>query len=351
MRRSLSVPPQPVEPDGQAGQPAEAGGGWLGSVSRGVKWFVGVVVVALVGALAAAFVAHLEPAGELSARLKNVSIDRNVTPAEYDARYRSDHASTRRSSRPAVRVAAYVIAQATPGAATSAERSTTPTGSSSPTGSTTPAGSSSPTGSTSPTATPARADDPVVALKLGPTAQKRLDTGVLRALEDPSVPDLDLGAACTRDLSGSDCALQSLQRQLQLVQEDGTPGTVRTATIARRLVKIFRGTRTRRSTSGHGKRQPVGVTVNFNASLSGFNGKRVSVRWSLFNAKSGRRVPHDWLRNQRAVVLKGKAAKHDRSSQFWAPVPKAKGVYFIRVGIYDDEDDTRLDYANTPHFH
>jgi hypothetical protein len=37
------------------------------------------------------------------------------------------------------------------------------------------------------------------------------------------------------------------------------------------------------------------------------------------------------------------------SDDFWAPIPKLKGPFFIRVGVYDAHGE-RLDYADTQRF-
>jgi hypothetical protein len=101
---------------------------------------------------------------------------------------------------------------------------------------------------------------------------------------------------------------------------------------------------------GTGKREPVGVTVNFNALLTGFDGKRVDVRWSLYTRPAASASRTRGCATRPPLFLKGKADTHKRSDQFWAPIPKAKGPYFIRVSVYDADDDTRLDYANTRRF-
>lgn len=344
------MPTQDHDPNGQAEASAERSrvpkpgvGRWFGPLSQGVKWLVGIIIVALVGAVVTAVVANWFGPGELSARLSQVSIDRGITLHEFEQRQRKDSASVPRLAV-VVRVAARAMAQATPEETGSPEESVSPGPATPDPTPTTP----EPT-ITTPEPTTTAGGSAVVKLKLSPVARQRLETGVRRALTDSRVPELDLPPTCTQDVSSPNCGLSSLQRQLQLVKKDGTPGTVRPEVIARRLVKIFRGTRTQRAPSGQGKRQPVGVIVNFNASLTGFRGKRADIRWSLYNAKRGIRVPQDWLRNQHALSLEGKADKDNRSREFWVPVPKAKGPYYVRFGVYD-ADDSRLDYANTPPF-
>jgi hypothetical protein len=128
--------------------------------------------------------------------------------------------------------------------------------------------------------------------------------------------------------------------------EDGSPAEVNPATVKRQLVKLLASTRT--LASGGGKVQPVGVTVNYNVSLTGFRGRTVTVRWSLYSAEGGV-VPRDWLRNRPIRWLKGEAEKDSASDSFWVPLPKIGGRFFVRIGLYK-EDGVRLDYADTEEF-
>jgi hypothetical protein len=93
----------------------------------------------------------------------------------------------------------------------------------------------------------------------------------------------------------------------------------------------------------------VGATVNFNLFLVGFRGRRVEVRWSLHEADGGSRLAHDWMKDQHVSWLRGKVNKDEASSHFWVPLPKTRGPFFVRVGVYD-EDQTELDYADTERF-
>ncbi len=43
-------------------------------------------------------------------------------------------------------------------------------------------------------------------------------------------------------------------------------------------------------------------------------------------------MPRDWLLNRRAVQLTDEGASHD----FWVPLPKLRGPFFVRIGIYDE---------------
>ena len=113
-----------------------------------------------------------------------------------------------------------------------------------------------------------------------------------------------------------------------------------------RLAKVLKGTR---KLSTGGRLQPIGITINFSLSLTGFRGRKVDVRWELYDARGGGHVPLDWLANQRAFWLKGQAERDTASLTFWVPLPQVTGRFFVRLGVYDD-NDTRLAYADTPRF-
>jgi hypothetical protein len=118
------------------------------------------------------------------------------------------------------------------------------------------------------------------------------------------------------------------------------------AEVAEQLVKILGGTRTEEVSSG--ARQPLGVTVNYKISLTGFRGRRVDVRWELHRA-SGGQLPQNWLKSQRAALLKAEANKDSASPSFWVPLPKIEGPFFIRLTARD-ENGVPLDRANTEQF-
>jgi hypothetical protein len=73
------------------------------------------------------------------------------------------------------------------------------------------------------------------------------------------------------------------------------------------------------------------------------------VKWSLYRARQNVVVPRPWLFNQRILLLTGGADKASASRQFWVPIPKRRGPFFIRVGVYDDHGEG-LDYADTKSF-
>jgi hypothetical protein len=116
--------------------------------------------------------------------------------------------------------------------------------------------------------------------------------------------------------------------------------------VAKRLVKLLKATRMERLESG--KRQPVGVIVNYRISLTGFSGRKVDVRWTLHRT-SGGPLPHAWLRGQRAALLRGEAEKDSASPSFWVPLPVLDGPFFIRLTVRN-ENGVPLDRADSRRF-
>jgi len=314
----------------------------LKELSRGVRWLLGVIVVALVVDLHTAVVRGCAGPAERGAELSDVAIDRNVTLDEYAIRHENDSAS-RPGSASLMHLEVHLVAQAIPEDVPPEEPE--PQEPEEPQPEEPEPEEPQPGGQTT-------ADDMGVLLRrpFSPKESEALNAGVQEVIDESQ---LDVGPACEEDAMQPKCPLPALlflpadvEAGVLTVEQEGP---LSAETVARRLRKIFNGTRTRPLSPAGGKRQMVGATVNFNVSMTGFDDGRADVRWSLYSAGDNALVPRDWLRTQRALSLRGEANKDSASGEFWVPLPKAKGPFFIRLGVYDD-DNTRLDYADTPRF-
>jgi hypothetical protein len=125
--------------------------------------------------------------------------------------------------------------------------------------------------------------------------------------------------------------------------EDGSPTNLDSEELAHRLRKLLASSRMRQSAAG--KLVPVGVTIDYDVTLTGFRGRRATVRWSLHRS-AARPLQLDWLRNEPAQWLKGEANKDTASDSFWVPLPNMRGTFFVRVGVYD-EHGGRLTYKDS----
>lgn len=337
--------------------------GWMSTLGKGGRWLAGIVVVALVGALVSILVPRLFGPEELGAELSRVSIQAGMTLDEYAIRQQDTRSAegertaaagdgpvTLMISAPAEpERAGRQTREATPPAAApervEATTTTTPTP---PTTPTTPTTTTPTTPTTPPTTTTGAGDGPLVTRKLSPAAREALADGVADAIEATPQP-IVITPGCHDDLLSQSCGLSSLASTMELAA--GTPAidTVSEENVAHELARVFRGTRTVRSPEDPRKRELVGAAVDFKLALTGFRGRTVQVRWSLYSATQRVRVPRAWLRNQRIMLLRGEADRDSASGQFWVPIPQLRGPFFIRVGVYDGRGG-RLDYADTDAF-
>jgi len=339
------------------------------SLSKGGKWLAGVVIVAVVGALVSQIVPRMFGPEKLAAKLSNVSIDSGVSLEEYALRRGGgDRFASDRAAAPTAQLIAmrYVAdAETTTVEERTAEDVTTTTTEGDTTTTEDEDTTTTDTTTTEDDSTTEDDDttgqsrfrrDTVLELMPSRVAQQKIDAGVQGALDAPRVPQLlILPPACDDDVVSPECGLTSLQLSMGVADEDATAGLrigaqdVSVPLVQTQLAKVFRGTRTAPARSDPSKRDLIGVTINFNVSLTGFDGESADVRWSLYSKSAQRPVPRDWLRNQRALLLRGEAEDDTGSGEFWVPIPQVKGPFFIRIGVYDT-DETRLDYADTPSF-
>lgn len=330
---------------------------WYASLSKGVQVVVAVIVGAgaVAGAIGAILALWPDPTPELRAELSDVSVERNVTLDDYAATHETAAASPAAHRR--TQLAAHVLAATTPEDTTTTEPTTTEETTTEETTTeettteetTTDGDDEEPTttetnGDTTPPGVSTINEDGELSVVLSPESRERLSRGVRGALSDPTLADFDLGKVCSRSVTDPNCAFGTPGVVfMKVVDADGSPREVDEETVAEQLGALLIATRTR-PVSGNSV-QPVGVTVNFNVSLTGFKGRTVAVRWSLHHAGGGR-VAREWLRNQPALWLVGEAERDSAGSDFWVPLPKTKGPFFVQVGVYD-EDGVRLDFAET----
>jgi hypothetical protein len=296
------------------------------------------------------------PPPELHASITNLGIDPNVTLAEYRARSNAASLSVpqdkRREDLAAQFDATTTDGTTTDGTTTSGTTTDGTTTSGTTTDGTTTSGTTTSGTTTSGTTTSGTTSGHRNVVPLSPAARAHLDSGVDKALSGTEpVPggtlemgQVDLGDRCFTDFASPNCGLGSSSLEgLGVRNQDGSPATLDPAEFARRLRRLLAASRLEATTGG--KVVPVGVTVNYDVSLTGFRGRRVTVLWSLYS-RNGGTLPSDWLRNEPATWLKGEVDKDSASDSFWVPLPKMEGPLFVRLGIYD-EDGVRLTYRDS----
>jgi hypothetical protein len=72
-----------------------------------------------------------------------------------------------------------------------------------------------------------------------------------------------------------------------------------------------------------------GVMIEFHAHIVGLRGKELPIRWELNNAAT-----EDLVAEDEAVSIVPSTNDEGRKWFVWAPLPKARGTYYITVTIY-----------------
>jgi hypothetical protein len=134
---------------------------------------------------------------------------------------------------------------------------------------------------------------------------------------------------------------------LPLVTADVQGRALTEEQIVDRHVATFKKLRTGKA-KGSRKAQPVGVVVNANVELGGLRGKPVHLSWSMWQKDGGGQLYGEWL-NERLAYRIVATSDHDTAGvDYWIPLPKQKGPYFIRSRL--TLDGTTLASADSDPF-
>jgi hypothetical protein len=117
------------------------------------------------------------------------------------------------------------------------------------------------------------------------------------------------------------------------------------ATAARELRAAEREWRER---NRDGRPQLVGVEVDYRLDLKGFAGKKVTVKYTIYEA--GRHLSEDWWGLR--VADQGTEPREPVASipeKLWALIPQVPGTYYLHLELYSG--GTELEDADTPKFH
>lgn len=153
-----------------------------------------------------------------------------------------------------------------------------------------------------------------------------------------------LGKTCERNVTDSDCGASHFVFPRQGFYDPLSKQPVKLSPFeaARRLVGFLKNVRRVPQPGSRGRRrEPLGVVVNFDMQLAGFRGAVTSVAWSLRDATSKPVVPTQWLRPRPIVWVKPKANSEGFTRNFWLPLPRVRGAFFVRLVAYDRDKQPR----------
>jgi hypothetical protein len=98
-----------------------------------------------------------------------------------------------------------------------------------------------------------------------------------------------------------------------------------------------------------GSAQPLGRLVDLALRLTGLEDECVQLAWTLYDAGAGDVVPERWLQFRTGLRFVPGNADTSASEQFWVPLPRRGGRFFVRVGLFR-EDGTRLTVGRSEPF-
>jgi hypothetical protein len=292
-------------------------------LSRAAKAVVAVVLAAgavatSIGAILALWPDPDEPPAVLDAEFSDILVDPNTPVGEFKLR-EAELKGSAAGSVPSAHVAAFTVGQQTAtvtDTATTQETDTTGTTGTDTTGTT----GTDTTGAT------------------GTDTDEFLNDALNQARGNPKVEDVEVPDACESDPVGEDCPIPLMAT---LAAKEVSPSEA-----TDQLVRFF--TEVRKRSLPAGRSEPLGVTVNYKLTVTGFRGRTVRVRWQLHRPGGGE-LPNQWLTKQRPVSWVGEADTDSVSPNLWIPLPTTKRRFFVRL-IAEDEDGTPLDRANTEKF-
>ncbi len=91
-----------------------------------------------------------------------------------------------------------------------------------------------------------------------------------------------------------------------------------------------------------GDPRAVGNVFTVRVETKGFYGKRLPLRWTIFDADSRSALANDRFNNQLAATFRPTSAGGEGqkgSVRLWIPVPSRAGSFFVRFDLYDDQGD------------
>jgi hypothetical protein len=89
-----------------------------------------------------------------------------------------------------------------------------------------------------------------------------------------------------------------------------------------------------------GDAQVVGNRFTVQIETKGFYGKRLPLRWTMFDADSRTALARDRFNNQLAATFRPTSAESEGqkgSVRLWIPLPPRAGSFFVRFDLYDDQ--------------
>lgn len=116
---------------------------------------------------------------------------------------------------------------------------------------------------------------------------------------------------------------------------------------AERILTVLKQTRTIGGRPG-GKAEPVGLRISVNLEVVGLRGEPLFLSWSVLQRSGNTALPKAWRSTNLGYRLQATSDKDSGNVDFWVPMPKARGQYFVSIDL--STKGSRLAAAESPDF-
>jgi len=92
----------------------------------------------------------------------------------------------------------------------------------------------------------------------------------------------------------------------------------------------------------------VGLRISVNLEVVGLRGEPLILSWSVLQRSGDTALPKAWRSTNLGYRLQATSDKDSGNVDFWVPMPKARGQYY--VGVVLSTNEARLAEAESPDF-
>ncbi|MFC7535242.1 hypothetical protein [Actinoplanes sp. GCM10030250] len=141
---------------------------------------------------------------------------------------------------------------------------------------------------------------------------------------------------CFEQLAAADCTGYVTTVAALMMLENTAPNGVPLPPdqAAAEVATVVKSARKAARKPGKGKRrETLGVVVTAEVELGGLRKRQALVSWSMWQQDGGTPLNDRWRRSNAVVQLTAGSNRDTASFDFWVPLPKARGEYFIRSAI------------------
>jgi hypothetical protein len=176
-------------------------------------------------------------------------------------------------------------------------------------------------------------DPSAVADSPEPVEPSASSTGRPPGQDDPEIV-ARVRKVCPSYLPRSECTRFTTGWMANEIQGAETSGKS-PARAARDVADVLKNARKTAHKSGR-RRETLGVVVAVEVELRGLRGRPALIYWTMWPATGETSLPEQWQRQFLADRLTASSVRDTAATDFWVPLPKRHGRYFVEVTVVVD---------------